>query len=85
LNKRAFILTRQLFAEAHFEASLGITALFETPRGVCLVYLNRSRSAFFSGPLGGMRKSVARAFLLPVMERKLIETRSRFELVAAIR
>lgn len=84
-NKRAFILTRQVFAEAHFEASLGITALFETPRGVCLVYLNRSRSAFFSGPLGGMRKSVARAFLLPVMERKLLETRSRFEPIAAVR
>jgi hypothetical protein len=84
-RNRAFILTRQIFAESHYEASLGVTALFETSRGVCLVYLNRSRSAFFSGPFRSMRRSIAAAFIVPAMERKLAETRSRFEPLAAIR
>ena len=84
-EKRAFVLTRQIFADAHYEASLGVTALFETPRGICLVYVNRSRSSFFSGPFRAIRRSLAGAFIVPTMERKLAETRDRFEPLAAIR
>jgi hypothetical protein len=83
-RNRAFILTRQIFAEHHFQASLGVTALFETPRGLCLVYLNRSRSAFFSGPFSAMRRSIASTFIVSAMERKLAETRDRFEPVAMV-
>jgi hypothetical protein len=84
-NRRAIVLTRQIFADAHFEGSLGVTALFETARGACLAYVNRSRSPFFSGPFGAMRRSIAGAFIVPTMERKLAETRDRFEPLAMIR
>jgi hypothetical protein len=84
-KKRAFVLTRQIFAEAHYEASLGVTALFETPHGTCLAYLNRSRSNFFSGPFRTIRRSIAATFIVAAMERKLAETRDRFEPVAMVR
>ncbi len=84
-GSRAFILTRQIYADRYYQASLGVTALFETPRGTWVAYVNRSRSPFFAGPFSGLRRSFAGAVITSTVERKLQETKSRFEPFALAR
>lgn len=59
------VASKQVYASHYFEASLGLTVAIDdggdaTPKGMYLVYLNRSRSDALSGFMGPIKRTMVR-------------------------
>jgi len=85
---RAAIATKQIYASHYFDASLGLTAVWDdtsdsTHPAMYLVYLNRSRIDLLSGFFGGLRRAILRGRLEDEMRKNLADVVRKVEAACA--
>jgi hypothetical protein len=74
----AAIVSKQIYANHYFDASLGLTVAVQPQGGhLYLVYVNRSRVDLLGGLLGGVRRRLGRGRALDGMRNNLTEVASR--------